>query len=302
MTQSSISVALCTRNGEQFVGEQLQSIFAQTLPPEEIVISDDASSDGTLSAARRAADEAVRNFGAAPRLRIVENATPLGVARNFEQAAIACRGDLIALSDQDDRWRPERLARMASEFEARPDLLLLHSDARLIDSAGADLGRSLFYAYEVKRFEIDDVHRGRAFDALLRRNLATGATILFRRSLLQHAAPFPPHWLHDEWLAIVAAAIGRVDLLEEMLIDYRQHDSNQIGAERENFAAKVRRAIAPRGAKYRERVERPSIFWRVCGNWSRRSRPALLRRRRESSPTSNFEPNCPPTGWSAGFP
>ena len=198
----------------------------------------------------------MRNFGAAPRLRIVENATPLGVARNFEQAALACRGDLIALSDQDDRWRPERLARMASEFEARPDLLLLHSDARLIDSAGADLGRSLFYAYEVKRFEIEDVHRGRAFDALLRRNLATGATILFRRSLLQHAAPFPPHWLHDEWLAIVAAAIGRIDLLEEKLIDYRQHDLNQIGAERENFAAKVRRAIAPRGAKYRERVER----------------------------------------------
>jgi GT2 family glycosyltransferase len=265
MTHPSISVALCTHNGAKFLREQLRSIFLQTRAPEEIVMSDDASQDDSVAAARSAAAEFGARLPAPPRLHMIENAAPLGVSGNFEQAALACQGDLIALSDQDDVWRPDRLARAAAEFDARPDLLLLHSDARLVDAAGASLGRSLFHALEVKRSELEEIHSGAAFDALLRRNLATGATIAFRRALLRYAAPFPAAWVHDEWLAITAAAVGRVDVLEEPLIDYRQHAANQIGARRETLMAKLRKAVEPRGAKYRERAAKAEILLaRLC--------------------------------------
>jgi glycosyltransferase involved in cell wall biosynthesis len=302
MTDCSISVALCTHNGGKFLREQLRSIFAQTRPPNEIVMSDDASQDDSVATARSAAAEFGARPTAPPRFNVIENAAPLGVTANFEQAALACQGDLIALSDQDDVWRPERLARIAAEFEARPDLLLVHSDARLVDATGASLGRSLFYALEVKRSELEEIHAGAAFDALLRRNLATGATIVFRRALLGYAAPFPASWLHDEWLAITAAAVGRVDVLEEPLIDYRQHAANQIGARRENLMAKLRKAVQPRGAKYRERVAKAEILLARLSEFPAAVAPATLDKMRGKLAHQQFRANLPAGRLARGAP
>ena len=238
----TISVALGTHNGAAYLGAQLESILAQTVRPLEIVLSDDASTDGTV-------DLAVAVVGGTLPLTVIRNSPALGVTANFQQAALACRGELIALCDQDDLWAPDKLSSMAAEFAARPDLLLLHSDARLVDSAGAPLGHSLFEALEITDEEKALVHSGRAFEALLRRNLATGATVLFRRSLLASAVPFPREWVHDEWLAIVAALVGGVDLVDRPLIDYRQHGANQIGVSRLSFTGKVRRVMEPRRAR-----------------------------------------------------
>lgn len=257
----SISAALCTYNGARFVREQVRSICLQSLPPQEIVLSDDASTDGCVELARRTVDEC-RAERPALRLdlRVLQNSASLRVTKNFEQAVGACTGELIALSDQDDVWHPDKLARAAAEFERRPDLLLLHTNARLVDDRGASLGASLFHALEVQPFELAWIHGGRAFDVFLRRNLVTGATAVFRRSLLHAAAPFPAEWLHDEWMAIIAAAVGRVDVLEEALIDYRQHDSNQIGARRDSFSDKVRKALAPRGSTHQTRVSKAELL------------------------------------------
>ena len=292
-TKLSVSVALCTHNGARFLREQLHSIFSQAYAPEEIVVSDDASRDDSIATAREVAAEFGQLHRKAPELQIIQNASPLGVVKNFEQAALACRGDVIALSDQDDLWRSDRLARMTAEFERRPELLLLHGDARLIDTAGASLGRSLFNALEVKRAELDEIHRGAAFDALLRRNLATGATILFRRALLQYAAPFPTEWVHDEWLAIVAAAVGGVDVLEDSLLDYRQHAANQIGARRETFMAKVRKATAPRGVRYRERAGKVEILLARLLKFPESVKPGTIDKTRGKVAHQWFRANLP---------
>jgi glycosyltransferase involved in cell wall biosynthesis len=253
-------VALCTCNGVRYVGEQVRSICMQTRPPWEIVISDDASKDGCVEAASRAVEECNVSAERPVALRVLRNTTALRVTKNFEQAVRACQGDLIALSDQDDVWAPEKLALMAGQFEQRPDLLLLHSDARLVDGARRDLGQSLFHALEVTPAERERIHGGRAFDVLLRRNLVTGATTVFRRSLLDSALPFPAEWLHDEWLSFIAAAIGRVDLLEEPLIEYRQHGTNQVGEKRHTLLDKVRKATDPRGDKHVERARKAELF------------------------------------------
>ncbi|MBU1358654.1 MAG: glycosyltransferase [Gammaproteobacteria bacterium] len=249
-----VSVALCTRNGARFLAEQVQSICKQSTPPREIVVSDDGSSDDSVEVVRRTIRESVA--AGAIDLKVFENARPLGVTRNFEQAVTACSQGLIALCDQDDRWHPERLERMTACFDARPELLLLHTDARLVDADLAPLGQTLFHALEVQPFELDAIHGGRAFDVLLRRNLVTGATTVFRRELLVAALPFPKEWLHDEWLGAIAAATGRMDVLEQPLIDYRQHGSNQVGAARPTLAIKIRKAMDSRGSKHVDRAAR----------------------------------------------
>jgi glycosyltransferase involved in cell wall biosynthesis len=241
-----ISIALCTHNGAKFIGRQLDSILTGELLPSEIVVSDDASTDDTVGIVSGAAD---RLAAAGIRLVLLENSPALGVAANFERAVRACTGDLVALCDQDDVWRPDRLRLAREALDRRPGLMLVHSDARLVDGDGVPLGLTLFDALGVTADERAAIHGGDGFDALLRRNLVTGATVLLRRELVELAVPFPAPWVHDEWLAIVAAALGGIDFLDEQLIDYRQHGSNQIGVTKLTPAGRIRRLLEPRDGR-----------------------------------------------------
>ena len=240
-----ISVALCTFNGARFVAEQVRSILEQSPAPDQLVVADDGSDDGTVEVVRRIADgRAIVLDG--------DHAAPLGVTANFERALAATDGDIVALSDQDDVWHGGRLAALAERFAADPGLTLVHTDADLIDDAGAPLGRTLFDSLEVQPHELAAERSGRAFDAFLRRNLATGATVVLRRSLLELARPFPESWVHDEWLAIVAAAVGRVDVVSSATIDYRIHAGNQIGVAEPTFVRKLQRVLEPRADRNRQ--------------------------------------------------
>lgn len=243
-----ISVALCTHNGARFLAAQLESILNQTLPPSEIVLSDDASTDDTVAIA-----EAMLVGHPGVRLRVIRNAQPLGVTKNFEHAVLRTEGDLIALSDQDDVWYPRRLERAVAEFARRPELLLVHGEARLVDADGEPLGSDLFAALEATPWELGSIAGGRAIDVFLRRNLAVGAATMFRRSLLETAVPFADGWVHDEWLAVIAAATGAgtVDFIPEPLIDYRQHGTNQIGLRKLSLRGKFRRLMQPRRERNR---------------------------------------------------
>lgn len=253
----AVSVALCTWNGERYLSEQLRSICLQTYPPCEIVLSDDASTDGSVALARKIVEEcAQEGRGLAIPLRLLVNAQPLRVTRNFQQAITSCRGDLVALSDQDDVWRPDKLAQMVDRFVRDPQLRLLHTDALLVDAVGASLGRTLFDVLAVSADELKQIHDGDAFDVLLRRNLVTGATVMLRRELAVMAIPFPVDWVHDEWLGAIAAATGKLDVYERPLIDYRQHAANQIGARRDSVRDLVGKLVAARGDTHTLRLQR----------------------------------------------
>ncbi len=242
----SVSVALCTYNGARFIEQQVRSILDQTLRPAEIVVGDDGSTDDTLARIR----DLVDRDGSGVSLVVLPVGDRLGVTGNFERTVSACTGELIALSDHDDVWHPDRLAAAVPAFETDPGLLFQHADARLVDADGDPLGVSLFEGLTVSAAERAALDGGRAFEAYVRRNLATGATVLFRRELLQAAVPFPVEWVHDEWLAIIAAATGRVQLLDEPLIDYRQHGANQIGVTAPTLRYRVGRMLEPRGDRY----------------------------------------------------
>lgn len=243
-----VSVALCTFNGARFVPEQLGSILGQDRAPSELVVCDDGSTDDTLTVVQDALEEYRRGAGGSrAALTVLEGVVPLGVTRNFERAVLATSEPVIALSDQDDVWHAGRLERMLARFEEDDRLDLLHTDARLVDEVGRPLGATLFESLEVSETELALEERGQAFDVFLRRNLVTGATTVFRRRILDAAVPFPENWVHDEWLAIIAAAAGRVKVLREPTIDYRQHTGNQIGVQDPTLRYKIRRVLEARG-------------------------------------------------------
>lgn len=238
----NVSVALGTHNGARYIAEQIDSILAQTVPVTEIVLSDDASTDDTVAVARATVGDRVA-------LTVILNDPALGVVANFEQAVLACTGELIALCDQDDVWHPTKLREIVGVFDQRPGVALVHTDARLVSGEGEPLGMSLFRSLEVRPAELREIHGGHAFDTLLRRNLVTGATTVFRASLLASAAPFSREWVHDEWLAIIAAATATTEVLEDELVDYRQHGGNQIGARRLSLREKLSKFREPRNER-----------------------------------------------------
>ena len=241
MTES-VSVALCTHNGARFIEEQLESILAQTVPVREIVLSDDASTDDTVDLARRTGGERAA-------LTVLRHDPPLGVTANFERAIRATTGDVVVLSDQDDRWRADRVERGLARLRASSDAELCFSDARLVGPSGDPLGGSLVERLRVTPAERAALADGDLFDALVRRNLVTGATVLFRRTLLDAALPFPAEWVHDEWLAIVAAATSSVAFEPDTLVDYRLHEANVIGMRAPTLGVKVRRVLERDGGR-----------------------------------------------------
>jgi hypothetical protein len=221
-----LSAVVATYQGERYLLEQLRSMLEQTIGLDEIVIVDDCSTDSTLAIA-----EDVKSNSAIP-IRILPCDSNVGIRRNFERGLLATSGDIVFLADQDDAWRSDKVARVLEEFNMRPGLNLLFTNARLIDQAGNPLHDTLFRALRIAGSERRRVRSGQAFEALLRRNLATGTTMAIRRSALLGSLPIPEGWLHDEWIAMATAACGQIDFLDLPLTDYRQHDGNQIGAPR----------------------------------------------------------------------
>lgn len=213
MGDQLVSVAMTTYNGATYLRQQLDSIFNQTYPNIEVVVSDDCSSDGTVGILEEYGD-----------LKVTVNDENLGFVKNFEKALSACCGDYVALADQDDLWRPEKIEVLVEKIG---DCSLICSDADLIDGKGAQFGPSFM---ELSGFRAES---GRPFESLLFNNFVTGCTTLCTRELVEKALPFPEHLLyHDWWLGLLATRMGGIEYLPDRLIQYRQHSLNRIGAER----------------------------------------------------------------------
>lgn len=277
MTRLRLSIVLCAYNGAAYLQPQLDSLLAQTRLPDEIVIGDDGSTDASMEILQAFATRA-RGVGIA--VQLLHHRENVGYVDNFSAGLRTAAGELLFLCDQDDVWRADKLARMAERFEHDPSLLLLHGDARLVDAAGLPLGCSLFEALRMTPQEREAIHDGRAFDVVLRRSFVTGATAALRRELVMQALPVAPGWIHDEWLAAVAASVGRVDFIDQPLIDYRQHGANQIGMRKRTLAMKWRDLLQPRGQSLvdeAKRLRRLETFLLQAGFHGSRDRAAQVR-------------------------
>ena len=127
MKKYSISVAICTYNGEQFIESQLESICSQNYPVDEIVICDDGSTDKTVQKANDFLKEHFQEY------RIIENQQNLGFRKNFEKAIGITQGEIIFLCDQDDVWKKDKVEKMVEAFQVNNKCLMVFSDAELVD-------------------------------------------------------------------------------------------------------------------------------------------------------------------------
>ncbi|MFT4114380.1 glycosyltransferase family 2 protein [Silvibacterium sp.] len=222
----SISVVLCTYNGQQFLPQQLDSITGQTILPNELIVCDDGSTDSTLEQLAKFASEAPFT------VRIHRNDRRLGSTRNFDQGLALAQGQLIALCDQDDVWEPEKLERLCHVMEDET-IGGIFTDATLIDDSGRTLPENLwlragFTPARRAKFDRDPV------GLLLRQDVATGATMMIRGRLRRMYQDIPEEWVHDGWLAwmlvLYQSEAGRLQAIENRLTRYRIHSSQQTGS------------------------------------------------------------------------
>lgn len=254
----TVSVVMCTHNGMEFIEEQLESILNQTQVPDELIVSDDNSTDGTLVFVTDYVNKYISTHPelSSLKFRTISNVPALGVTKNFEGAISVASGDLIALSDQDDVWYRSKLEIMTVAFEGDSSLSLLHTNACLVDEHNTSLGMSLFEALRVSTKDIQYIQNGRGLEVLARRNLVTGATAMFRSTLVGKITQIPRGWLHDEFIGLIAAGIGKIDVLNEELIRYRQHGNNQVGARKPGLKQLAGRVLYPGRARNRFLLQR----------------------------------------------
>ena len=232
----NLSIALCTYNGAVYLKEQLESITAQTRPPDELIISDDQSTDDTL----RLMEAFAASAGFPVRLSV--NESNLGTAKNFEKAISLCRGDVIVLSDQDNVWHSDYLESIERIFEAKPELSLVLSDAELVDETLRLDDETLFERLRFNDRKQRLFKSGRALDVQLRENLVLGATAAFRANLKELVLPISGDGplIHDGWIVLLIAAVGEIDIINRPLVKYRQHSAQQCGVGRTNTWHEIR--------------------------------------------------------------
>src|SRR5215207_2575561 len=217
---------MCTYNGAEFLAAQLESILAQSRQPDEVVICDDASTDET--------EALLKQFAATSPVPVSLhfNDTNLGTIKNFEQAISLCTGDVIALSDQDDVWRSDKLQLIDDAFNKSPSAGLVFSDAEIVDENLKPLNRRMWDEVGFDAHKRKLVRTGRALEVLIPGWTVTGATMAFRSQFVKLSLPIPDGiaMIHDGWIALTIAAVADVVALDEPLIKYRQHAQQQIGA------------------------------------------------------------------------
>ena len=222
---SSISVAMATYNGQRFIREQLDSLAAQQHLPSELVIADDASSDGTVAIAEQFAK-------AAPfTVHIHRHDKRLGYRANFMWAASLCTSDLIAFCDQDDIWSSRKLAFCVEAFRD-PAVLLAYHNAEVMTEAGERLGDLDYLASAPMTPPLSLPPIGWNMPSAL------GFTEVFHRSILKFShlremsldyndlrAPLA----HDQWVFFIASVFGSIVYIDNALATYRQHGGNLFG-------------------------------------------------------------------------
>lgn len=208
------SVVMASYNGAAYIRQQLESVLLQLRVTDEVIVSDDGSTDGTK--------EIVAEIAAADaRVKLLDGPRS-GVIKNFENALNACTGDVIFLCDQDDVWRADKLEQVLTKLRRTNAVLVLH-DARLTDGELQSTADSYFAVHGTKT----------GFWANWWRNGFVGCCMAFRRELLETALPFPDKLpMHDQWLGLLAEKTGGTALLHEALIDYRRHEGTATAVDR----------------------------------------------------------------------
>jgi rhamnosyltransferase len=227
MSTRPIFIALATYEGAAYLRPLIESIRRQSLADWTLLVRDDGSSDATPEILRQVAAEDRR-------IVLCEDGLGrLGVAGNFGalmQEAFERGAEYLAFADQDDVWQPDKLEkqlqRMKHEETAAGRRLahLVYSDLAVVDEQMRPVHPSLLGYSRLGPVE------GRPLRALLGRSCVLGCACTINRPLLEFALPLPPTVAgHDWWVALCAAALGKISYVAEPTLWYRRHGKNSSG-------------------------------------------------------------------------
>lgn len=202
-----ISVCMASYNGSNYIVEQINSILSQLGPNDELIVTDDKSSDDTIELVKSIGDN---------RIRLFQNPKNLGYTRNFERALSLAEGKYIFLADQDDVWLP---GKVDAVLKALQDYDMVVTDATVVDANLNVIEQSHFQSHDVKQgFWINFI-----------RTRYIGACMAFRKKVLELALPFPLEYKkaqHDYWITLIAEKNFKVGLIRNPYLLYRRHGAN----------------------------------------------------------------------------
>jgi len=206
-----VSIAMATYNGEKFIAAQLESIINQTYNNIEIVITDDASADGTV----KIINHYQSKYGF---IKLFVNASNSGVTKTFEHSFIHCSGEFIAIADQDDIWELNKIEILLQQLDGED---AVYSNSLLVDKNGQSLHKEFKSLMNLQSY-----YEGTPF---LMGNCVPGHTILMRADFVKQILPLPAEVMFDRWISFCAAANNGIRYVDMPLVQYRQHDNNTIG-------------------------------------------------------------------------
>lgn len=233
-----IEILLATYNGERFLPEQIESITSQSFTDYQILASDDNSSDCTF--------EILRSYESVlgEKIRVVQSNTH-SAKENFYNLLDMADAEYIALCDQDDFWERDRLKKSLKAVQrlerryGKETPILVHSDLEIVDenlnsqnkkmSELTGINEAIKYAKEESKY-LYTISTKESFSRYLVENNITGNTVIINKALLDIYKRPKVSFMHDWWLGIIAFTFGKVGYLNECLVKYRQHGSNELGA------------------------------------------------------------------------
>lgn len=228
-----ITVLLSTYNGEKYLQEQLDSLFAQSYKNFEIIARDDGSTDNSLAI--------LKAYG----ITLLETNQNLGAKKSFEAllefGLQNKKSDYFMFCDQDDVWESDKIEKSCLKIEEiennHLDMpVLVHTDLKVVDTKLSTVYRS-FWEYE------HIIPRHNSFNRLLMQNTITGCTMIINKKLAEKCLPIPEESImHDWWIGLVASKFGVIGYVKEATINYRQHSSNTIGAKKFNHLTVFKKA------------------------------------------------------------
>ncbi len=221
-----VSVAMATYNGESYIKQQLTSIANQIRRPDEVIISDDCSTDNTVEIIKGFIEENNLDW------KLLEGKTNLGFKKNFRKALAAAEGDVVFLCDQDDDWCEDKIESLMTVFTSNPKVLAVNSSFTVIDGEGAthplseNRGNDNYGMLPPLSKMLERVH----FKDVFRRNISPGCTMAVRGELAQDYVRLTNCTLPHDWeLNLMAATKHSLWFYNLPLIKYRIHETNAIG-------------------------------------------------------------------------
>lgn len=217
MIEDKIDILMATYNGEKYIVEQIDSIINQTYKNWNLLIRDDNSTDRTL--------EIIKNYQKKDdRIRILDNnKVNLGIVKNFEKLLKISESELIMFSDQDDIWKKGKIKTYLKKLEevkrVENEKIMIHSNSNL-------------YKKKKKKLDlfISDRFTEQKLENIFFNFFVQGSTIMITKSLKEFILPFPKEvYIHDRYIHLLTDIFFKRIFINESLMDYRQHENNQIG-------------------------------------------------------------------------